>query len=86
LQAINKKHVLVVIFFENTELDKIIASKPDNTTDMAHQVIAESFTHDKKLMAAELRKHGINTLLTKPEDLSINAINKYLEIKARGIL
>jgi uncharacterized protein (DUF58 family) len=86
LQAINKKHVLVVIFFENTELDKIIASKPDNTTDMAHQVIAESFTHDKKLMAAELRKHGINTLLTKPEDLSISAINKYLEIKARGIL
>jgi len=86
LQAINKKHVLVVIFFENTELDKIIASNPDNTTDMAHQVIAESFAHDKKLMAAELRQHGINTLLTKPEDLSINTINKYLEIKARGIL
>ena len=86
LQAINKKHVLVVIFFENTALDKVIASKPNNTTDLAHQVIAESFAHDKKLMAAELRKHGINTLLTKPEDLSINAINKYLEIKARGIL
>lgn len=86
LKAINKKHVLVVIFFENTELDKVISSNPENTTDMAHQVIAESFAHDKKLMAAELRQHGINTLLTKPEDLSINAINKYLEIKARGIL
>ncbi|MBO2545529.1 DUF58 domain-containing protein [Salegentibacter sp. BDJ18] len=86
LKAVNKKHVLVVIFFENTELDKVISSNPENTTDMAHQVIAESFAHDKKLMAAELRQHGINTLLTKPEDLSINAINKYLEIKARGIL
>ena len=86
LKAINKKHVLVVIFFENTALDNVIASKPNNTTDLAHQVIAESFAHDNKLMAAELRKHGINTLLTKPEDLSINAINKYLEIKARGIL
>ncbi|WP_231563365.1 DUF58 domain-containing protein [Salegentibacter sp. Hel_I_6] len=86
LKAINKKHVLVVIFFENTEMDKIVESNPDNTTDMAHQVIAESFVHDKKLMAAELRKHGINTLLTKPKDLSINTINKYLEIKARGIL
>ncbi|MGW1456321.1 DUF58 domain-containing protein [Salegentibacter agarivorans] len=86
LKAINKKHVLVVIFFENTELDKVISSNPENTTDMAHQVIAEGFAHDKKLMAAELRQHGINTLLTKPEDLSINAINKYLEIKARGIL
>lgn len=86
LKAINKKHVLVVIFFENTEMDKIIASQPENTTAMAHQVMAESFVQQKKLMAAELRAHGINTLLTKPEELSVNSINKYLEIKARGIL
>lgn len=86
LKAINKKHILVVIFFENTEMDQIVVSNPDNTTDMAHQVIAESFVHDKKLMAAELQAHGINTLLTKPDELSINTINKYLEIKARGIL
>jgi len=86
LKAINKKHVLVVIFFENTEMDKIISSQPENSTGMAHQVIAENFVQQKKLMAAELRAHGINTLLTKPEELSVNSINKYLEIKARGIL
>jgi len=33
-----------------------------------------------------LNRNGIQTILTKPKDLSINTINKYLEIKAKGIL
>jgi N-acetylmuramoyl-L-alanine amidase len=37
-------------------------------------------------MAKKLQQNGIQTLLTRPEDLSINTINKYLEIKARGLL
>ncbi|NJW55561.1 DUF58 domain-containing protein, partial [Salinimicrobium sp. CDJ15-91] len=50
------------------------------------QTIAEQFSYDKRLMAKELQKHGIQTILTKPEDLTVNTINKYLEIKKRGIL
>jgi hypothetical protein len=33
-----------------------------------------------------LRKYGIYSVLTKPENLTLDTINKYLEIKARGIL
>lgn len=86
LKALNKKHVLVVIFFKNTELDRIIKSFPETIVESANQTIAEQFMHDKELMAKELQKHGIQTVLTAPEELSINTINKYLEIKARGIL
>jgi len=35
-------------------------------------------------IARELRQHGIQTILSRPEDLSINSINKYLELKAKG--
>ncbi|MFD1095642.1 DUF58 domain-containing protein [Salegentibacter chungangensis] len=86
LKALAKKHVLVVIFFENTELEKLIKANPESITESAHQTIAEQFAQDKELMAKELQRHGIQSLLTPPEDLSINTINKYLEIKARGIL
>jgi hypothetical protein len=37
-------------------------------------------------MVKELQKHGIQAILTPPEKLTINTINKYLEIKARGLL
>jgi uncharacterized protein (DUF58 family) len=86
LRALSKKHVVVVIFFENTELDKIIHNKMKSVSEIAHQIIAEDFALEKRLMAKKLQQNGIQTLLTRPEDLSINTINKYLEIKARGLL
>ncbi|UJH66883.1 DUF58 domain-containing protein [Allomuricauda sp. SCSIO 65647] len=86
LQAIAKQHLLVVIFFENTELTSFAEKKAENVRQIFEQTIAEKFVYEKKLIVNELQKHGIQTLLTKPENLTINTINKYLEIKARGLL
>jgi len=86
LQALAKQHLLVVIFFQNTELQDFALKEPKNTHQIFEQTIAEKFIHEKKLIVAELRKYGIQTILTKPEELTINTINKYLEIKARGLL
>jgi len=86
LTAIDKKHMLVVIFFENTELESLIASDAEDLQSIYHKTIAEKFSLEKRLMQKELQKYGIQTILTKPEHLTVNTINKYLEIKARGIL
>jgi hypothetical protein len=86
LQAIAKKHVLVVIFFENTELKTLTNSEAKSLSEIVDQTIAQQFELDKKLMVRELQQRGIQTILTAPEDLTVNTINKYLEIKARGIL
>ncbi|GAA4274909.1 DUF58 domain-containing protein [Aquimarina gracilis] len=86
LQALAKKHLLVVIFFENTELDNLIHKKAEDLQTIYDQTIAQQFAYDKKVMVKELQKHGIQTVLTAPEDLTVNTINKYLEIKARGLL
>jgi len=86
LLAIAKKHVLVVIFFENTELKKLSEGRAENIHEVFDQTIAQQFQFDKKLMAIELQKRGIQTVLTDPKDLTVNTINKYLEIKARGLL
>ncbi|MHA6280713.1 DUF58 domain-containing protein [Salinimicrobium sp. CAU 1759] len=86
LLAIAKKHLLVVIFFENTELEDLISAKAEKASEIFDQTIAEQFSYDKRLMAKELQKYGIQTILTRPEDLTVNTINKYLEIKKRGIL
>jgi uncharacterized protein (DUF58 family) len=86
LLAIAKKHVLVVIFFENTELEELIAKDAEYLQTIYHKTIAEKFSLEKRLMQKELQQYGIQTILTKPENLTINTINKYLEIKARGLL
>jgi len=81
-----KNHLLVVVFFQNTELRSFLDRKAETVQEMYDQVIAEKFAFEKRLIVNELRKYGIYSLLTRPEDLTLDTINKYLEIKARGIL
>ncbi len=86
LKAIAKSHLLVVIFFSNTELNGIINQKTTTIQEVYDKVIAEKFMFEKRLIVNELKKYGIHSVLTQPENLTLDAINKYLEIKSRGIL
>lgn len=86
LKGIAKNHLLVIIFFKNTELNSLIKNKAETIQEAYDKVIAEKFAFEKRLIVNELKKYGIYSILTTPEDLTINTINKYLEIKARGLL
>lgn len=85
LRAIAKNHVLLVVFFQNTELNKIVNEKAKNIEDVYDKIIAEKFMFEKKQIANELKKYGIQSVLTKPENLTGDTINKYLELKSRGL-
>jgi len=84
LQKLNKRHVLVVIFFQNNELEEWAQQPVESMKDLVQATVAEKMTSVKWQIARELRQHGIQTILSRPEDLSINSINKYLELKAKG--
>lgn len=86
LKGISKNHLLVVIFFKNVELNKLINNKAETIQEVYDKVIAEKFAFEKRLIVNELKKYGIYSILTTPENLTIDTINKYLEIKARGLL
>lgn len=60
--------------------------KTETIQEVYDKVIAEKFIFEKKLIVNELKKYGIHSVLTQPEHLTLDTINKYLEIKARGIL
>ncbi|WP_211223552.1 DUF58 domain-containing protein [Flavobacterium filum] len=86
LKGIAKNHLLVVVFFQNTELNDLIHKKAETVQEVYDKVIAEKFMFEKRLIVNELKKYGIYSVLTQPENLTLDTINKYLEIKARGIL
>jgi uncharacterized protein (DUF58 family) len=86
LRRLSKEHLLVVIFFENTELRDFIHQKATTTEDVYNKVIAEKFAYEKRVIVKELERHGIHSILTDPQKLSVNTINKYMELKARGLI
>ncbi len=86
LRQIAKNHLLVVIFFENTELKKYLETPAKNTMDIYYKTIAQKFTYEKRMITKELQAYGIQSVYTTPENLSVNTINKYLELKSRGLV
>lgn len=81
LKLIAQYHLLLVIFFENTELKQLTESKAFSIEDIYIKTIAEKFAFEKRLMVKELHKNGILSILTTPQNLTVDTINKYLELK-----
>ncbi len=86
LKKLAKKHLVVLIIFENVELNKLIQSQPVDNKSLYHKLIAEEFAFQKKLMMKELKLHKIHSIYTKPENLTVATINKYTELKAKSLI
>ena len=67
-------------------MEKLANQKNLDIEDVNNKTLAENFIAGKRQIVKELSQAGIISLLTAPEKLTVNVINKYLEIKARGIL
>jgi len=83
LRNISKKHLLLVVFFENTTLETLASGDAKDIERLYEKVIAEKFILEKKLIVKELQRYGIHALLTAPGKLTVDVVNKYLQIKAR---
>ncbi len=86
LRALAKRHMLCVVFFENTAIREIVEQQPDTIEGIYTQTIAERFDFEKRQMVKELRRYGIIAILTTPQKLTVDVINNYLELKSRQIL
>ena len=86
LRMMAKYHLLLVVIFENTEVEKLVHSGATTIEEIYIKTIAEKYAHEKKLIVKELRKNGIISILSVPSKLTINTLNKYLELKGRNLV
>ena len=86
LKGISKNHLVVMIFFENNELTEFATKKPTELKDIYLSVTSQKFISEKEVIIQTLRQNGVHTIFTRPENLTMNTLNKYLELKARGLI
>ena len=82
-RMLNKKHLLCVVLFENTELKTIHEDRGNSLEDIYIKTMADKYNYEKKMMLKELRKNGILSIYSAPSDLSVNVVNKYLDLKTK---
>lgn len=83
LKSLNRRHLMVIIFFNNTELQAAKNKPIESISDIYVNTFAAKALMEKEQIRDRLKANGIQTILTEPENLSVNVINKYLEIKAK---
>ena len=82
LQQIARRHRLLVVFFDDVELQQFIESPIHNDEERCQHEVAEKFAAEKQLISATLRQYGILSLLTTPQALTVDVINRYLAIRS----
>lgn len=86
IRKLNDQHLLVVVFFENTEVASNTSANVETLEDVYKQITAENYMLMKVQLVQQLKQYGIMSILTRPEHLTVNSINKYLELKSRGMI
>ena len=81
-----RRHALVVVAIENDAL--IEASRPTSVgaTALFRSAAAEELVREREEALARMRSAGIAVLDVAPSRMAAAVVNRYLEIKARGLL
>lgn len=86
IKLLNRKHLVLLVLFRNTELDSLIHQRPADLREVYHQAIAKNMSNEKYAIIHTLRQNGILSLYTTPQSLTTDVINKYLELKSRRMI
>jgi uncharacterized protein (DUF58 family) len=81
-----RRHLVVLVLLEHPELDALAARKPKNAEEMFASTAAQEMLERRRETISNLRRQGVLVVETTPAEVGANAISKYLEVKAQGLL
>lgn len=79
-------HVVVLVVLRDRALERTLDAEPTSVETVAGAVIAEHFRRDRSVVLERLSRLGLHCLDVAPGGLSVALVNRYVEIKTRGLL
>jgi uncharacterized protein (DUF58 family) len=80
------RHLPLIITIGDTDLRELVRSTPAQAADIYRQAIAEEVLRQREEALARIRHAGGLALDVPAARLSIELVNKYMEVKERGLL
>jgi uncharacterized protein (DUF58 family) len=81
-----RKHLVMLVLLKHPELDIIAERKPTTQEEMFRAAAAQEMLERRRETMAQLRRQGVLIVETTAAEVGVNAISKYLEVKAQGLL
>jgi uncharacterized protein (DUF58 family) len=81
-----RRHLVLLVVLGHPELEAAAARSPENVGEMFVSTAAAEVLERRRALLARLRSQGVLVVETTPERVKADAINEYLEVKARGLV
>jgi len=81
-----RRHLVVLILLTHPELDALAVREPRTVDEMFASTAAQEMLERRRTTLAQLRQQGVLVVETTPTEVGADAITKYLEVKAQGLL
>ena len=81
-----RRHLVLLVVLGHPELDELAKREPENVEQMFYATAATEVIERRREVLARLRAQGVLVVETTPGSVKADAINQYLEVKARGVL
>ena len=80
------RHLPLIVTIGDTDLREMVRTKPGKTAEVYQQGVAEEILRQREEALSRIRHAGGLALDVPAKQLSIALVNKYLEVKERGLL
>ena len=81
-----RRHLVVLVLLKHPELEELAASTPRNNDEMFHAAAAQEMLERRRETILQLERQGVLIVETTAAEIGVNAVSKYLEVKAEGLL
>jgi uncharacterized protein (DUF58 family) len=81
-----RRHLVLLIVLGHPELQQLSNRQPETVEQMFVSTAASEILERRREVLARLRTQGVLVVETTPGAVKADAINQYLEVKARGLL
>jgi uncharacterized protein (DUF58 family) len=81
-----RRHLVLLVVLANPELDAMAERQPENVKQMFESTAAAEILERRRAVLVMLRSQGVLVVETSPGAVKADAINQYLEVKARGLV
>jgi len=86
LDRLARRHLIVFVTLRDPGLARLSAAAPRSSLDLYRAVVAADLVRERELVLRRLRRMGIATIDAAPDEISLQLLNRYLDIKRREMI
>jgi uncharacterized protein (DUF58 family) len=86
VQRLARRHLVIFVTLRDQALSTVAGAPPRSLTALHSAVVAEDFLREREIVIQRLRRLGVHCIDAPPEAVSMNLLNRYLDIKRRELV